>query len=300
MQNSIINKHATYRHSGTNNMKSRGIIVYHLILRYILSANACYFPWPGSEGVKEQKWIVINQEYYIIKISFVPSAAYHSSYVLALILKKFNVLCFTQLVVSFTMQSHMYHDWSALIWPDGVVGWESLKRKVWVCCYTYVWMSVDHMIVIVKDMTKDQGVRSESGRPNDKGNMLTVQGVANTIHPSIQVTIDCPSKHTDVKMPVLDLNVWPAQRQSQGSCMSITATMWQWRRRWMRGRPSPWRPNEWYTGRRFWEYWGTAAVARMQFWKNSWCRLWSQNVVLSTEWRMTKRVDWFSEGDMNR
>ena len=44
MHNSIINKHATYHHSGTN-MKSRGIIVYHPILRYILSANAFYFPW---------------------------------------------------------------------------------------------------------------------------------------------------------------------------------------------------------------------------------------------------------------
>ena len=38
MQNSIINKHARYHHSGTNIMKSRGIIVYDPILQYILSA----------------------------------------------------------------------------------------------------------------------------------------------------------------------------------------------------------------------------------------------------------------------
>ena len=44
MENSIINKHATYHYSGTNNIKSRGIIVYHPILWYILSANSCYFP----------------------------------------------------------------------------------------------------------------------------------------------------------------------------------------------------------------------------------------------------------------
>ena len=31
-------QHATYHHSGTNNMKSRGIIVYQPILQYILSA----------------------------------------------------------------------------------------------------------------------------------------------------------------------------------------------------------------------------------------------------------------------
>ena len=41
--------------------------------------------------------------------------------------------------------------------------------------------------------------------------MCFVQETASTIHPSIQVTFDCPSKHENVKMPVLDLEVWPAQ-----------------------------------------------------------------------------------------
>ena len=41
--------------------------------------------------------------------------------------------------------------------------------------------------------------------------MRIVQETANTVHPSIEVTFDCPSMHEDVKMPVLDLEVWPAQ-----------------------------------------------------------------------------------------
>ena len=45
--------------------------------------------------------------------------------------------------------------------------------------------------------------------------MLIVQGVANTIHPSIQVTIDCPLRHEDAKMPVLDLKAWPTQEQDK-------------------------------------------------------------------------------------
>ena len=32
--------------------------------------------------------------------------------------------------------------------------------------------------------------------------------MANTIHPSIEVTIDCLSKHEDLKIPVLDVKTW--------------------------------------------------------------------------------------------
>ena len=52
-------------------------------------------------------------------------------------------------------------------------------------------------------------MRGESGdKPRDEANMCVVQEVANTIHPSIEVTYDCPSKHEDLKMPVLDLKAW--------------------------------------------------------------------------------------------
>ena len=58
----IINKHATYHHSGTNDMKSRGIKVYHPILQYIL--RQMHVISPGSEGVDTNKYV----ENYIIII----------------------------------------------------------------------------------------------------------------------------------------------------------------------------------------------------------------------------------------
>ena len=71
---------------------------------------------------------------------------------------------------------------------------------------------VDDIIVVVRDMSVNQDVGG--AQPRDETNMLKVQEVANTIHPSIQVTIDCPSRHEDAKMPVLDLNANP--RAGQG------------------------------------------------------------------------------------
>ena len=45
----------------------------------------------------------------------------------------------------------------------------------------------------------------------DKQNMEFVRDVADEIHPSIQVTIDYPSKNTDGRMPILDLKVWTSR-----------------------------------------------------------------------------------------
>ena len=68
---------------------------------------------------------------------------------------------------------------------------------------------VDDINIVVKNMT----ARVESDKPKDEANMLSVKQIANTIDPSIQVTIDYPSRHSDVKMPILDLKVWPSQEQ---------------------------------------------------------------------------------------
>ena len=43
---------------------------------------------------------------------------------------------------------------------------------------------------------------------DDETTMARVQNVANSIHPSIQVSIDYPSKHPDGKLPVLDTKQW--------------------------------------------------------------------------------------------
>ena len=72
---------------------------------------------------------------------------------------------------------------------------------------------VDDIIVVVRDMSVNQDVGG--AQPRDETNMLKVQEVANTIHPSIQVTIDCPSRHEDAKMPVLDLKAWPTQERDK-------------------------------------------------------------------------------------
>ena len=51
-------------------------------------------------------------------------------------------------------------------------------------------------------------VPNASKQPNDKVTMETIQKIANEIHPSISVTIDFPTNHTNNKMPVLDLELW--------------------------------------------------------------------------------------------
>ena len=48
--------------------------------------------------------------------------------------------------------------------------------------------------------------------PKDHRNMLVLQEHANSIHPSIQVTIDFPTNYPDLKIPSLDLKLWLAQQ----------------------------------------------------------------------------------------
>lgn len=48
----------------------------------------------------------------------------------------------------------------------------------------------------------------DDSEPADKMTMLEIQQVANTIHPSLQVTVDYPSNHASGRMPVLDIEQW--------------------------------------------------------------------------------------------
>ncbi|KAJ8021804.1 hypothetical protein HOLleu_39101 [Holothuria leucospilota] len=52
-------------------------------------------------------------------------------------------------------------------------------------------------------------VESTSESCSDVGTMGQLCVLANAIHPSIQVTYDCPNLNADGRMPVLDLKVWP-------------------------------------------------------------------------------------------
>ena len=65
---------------------------------------------------------------------------------------------------------------------------------------------VDDIVMVVRNAAAE-----ESDKPRDENDMCFVQERANAIHPPIQVAFDCPSKHENVKMSVLDLEVCSAQ-----------------------------------------------------------------------------------------
>ena len=53
----------------------------------------------------------------------------------------------------------------------------------------------------------EQTVAEDDGVPNDERTMKLLQTIANSIHPSIRMTIDYPSKHADGKVSVLNLKM---------------------------------------------------------------------------------------------
>ena len=54
----------------------------------------------------------------------------------------------------------------------------------------------------------EESVNEDEGVPNDKRTMVLLQSIANSIHPSIRMTIDYPSKYEDNKVPMLDVKMW--------------------------------------------------------------------------------------------
>ena len=57
-------------------------------------------------------------------------------------------------------------------------------------------------VITVESLKEDEGCAA------DRRTFEFIKEVANTIHPSIQVKIDFPSKNADGKVPILDLKVW--------------------------------------------------------------------------------------------
>ena len=49
----------------------------------------------------------------------------------------------------------------------------------------------------------------------DKRCMALVQKIGNSIHPSIELEVDYPSRHEDGKLPILDLKVWVEMKRGQ-------------------------------------------------------------------------------------
>ena len=50
--------------------------------------------------------------------------------------------------------------------------------------------------------TEDEGIQ------DDERTMKLIQSIANTIHPSIRMTIDFPSNYEEGKVPMLDIRMW--------------------------------------------------------------------------------------------
>ena len=61
---------------------------------------------------------------------------------------------------------------------------------------------VDDINILAEDNT-EEGMRDEEA-------MKLIQTEANSIHPSIQTTIDYKSNYNDKKLPMLDLKIWTA------------------------------------------------------------------------------------------
>jgi hypothetical protein len=71
---------------------------------------------------------------------------------------------------------------------------------------------IDGELVIKEDL-----VVHDIAVADDLRTMLIYQSIGNSIHPSIQLEIDCSSNHDDEKMPILDLKMWVVELQNGGS-----------------------------------------------------------------------------------
>ena len=54
----------------------------------------------------------------------------------------------------------------------------------------------------------EESIEEDNGLEADERTMKLLQSIANSIHPSIRMTIDYPSKYDDNKVPMLDLKMW--------------------------------------------------------------------------------------------
>ena len=62
-------------------------------------------------------------------------------------------------------------------------------------------------------------VDHDTGIKEDLRTMLLFKEIGNDIHPSVQLEVDCPSKHDDNRMPILDLKVWVEKIEERSKIM---------------------------------------------------------------------------------
>ena len=78
---------------------------------------------------------------------------------------------------------------------------------------------VDDINIVMTQVDNDQIGTEIAGEENsnDKMSAILVQAVGNTIHRSISIEVDYPSKHDDGKLPILNLKVWIGDNQEVGN-----------------------------------------------------------------------------------
>lgn len=65
--------------------------------------------------------------------------------------------------------------------------------------------------------TQDENfAQIEQNLKPDNRCMQLFQSIGNSIHPSIRLEVDCPSRHVDGKIPILDLKLWIERRRRVG------------------------------------------------------------------------------------
>ena len=57
-------------------------------------------------------------------------------------------------------------------------------------------------------VSSEDSIEEERGVEADERAMRLFQAIANSIHSSVEMEIDCPSRHRGEKLPILDLRVW--------------------------------------------------------------------------------------------
>lgn len=54
----------------------------------------------------------------------------------------------------------------------------------------------------------EAAINEDQDIPDDERTMKLIQAIANTIHPSIRMTIDYPSRYEEGKVPMFDIKMW--------------------------------------------------------------------------------------------
>ena len=85
-----------------------------------------------------------------------------------------------------------------MVWWDRQLKQKLTERNIMPVMYSRY---VDDVDLVAKGMDPES-------MENEKQTMETIQVIANSVHPSIRVTIDYPSKHENKRMAVLDVEQW--------------------------------------------------------------------------------------------